>query len=310
LITIRPIQPEELDDFVAAATAPADRHDVKEYVMRMFASGCMRPEWCYLAEQDGLIVGRASFWTLPKLDRPLDYVLIDLPWEHANGIAIGEAMLDATRETAHALGADELGYCLDTPPAAPFWQHCTEARMRLMQACGFRIARETYRFELKNPVAQPEAASPLYFRSYAEVGEVAFREAIARVSAGTFDQRIREGQEMHGAELEARNLLRDLQQLEYDPAWWQLAYNASHDLVGLIMPVKNPTFASIGYIGVVPEQRGRGYVDLLLRQGTNTLALAGEMHIRADTDLANFPMATAFRRAGYSEIAIRREYVK
>lgn len=30
--------------------------------------------------------------------------------------------------------------------------------------------------------------------------------------------------------------------------------------------------------------------------------------IRADTDVANLPMASAFRRAGYAHFATRREY--
>jgi RimJ/RimL family protein N-acetyltransferase len=74
------------------------------------------------------------------------------------------------------------------------------------------------------------------------------------------------------------------------------------------MPTKSPAFATIGYIGVVPEQRGKGYIDTLLRQGTATLLTAGAVTIRADTDVNNLPMANAFRRCGYRQFATRREY--
>jgi RimJ/RimL family protein N-acetyltransferase len=94
----------------------------------------------------------------------------------------------------------------------------------------------------------------------------------------------------------------------YDPAWWQLAYTTTGDLVGLIMPALSPTYATIGYIGVVPEHRGRGYIDDLLHQATAILSTSGAMTIRADTDIANLPMANAFRRAGYAHFAMRREY--
>ena len=64
----------------------------------------------------------------------------------------------------------------------------------------------------------------------------------------------------------------------------------------------------INFIGVVPEHRGRGYVDDLLAEGTAALHAAGAERVRADTDTRNLPMALAFRRAGYVEFAKRREY--
>ena len=58
--------------------------------------------------------------------------------------------------------------------------------------------------------------------------------------------------------------------------------------------------------------RGWGYVDGLLAAGTATLLgpRAGtEKPLRADTDVANTPMAAAFRRTGWESFAGRREYV-
>jgi RimJ/RimL family protein N-acetyltransferase len=71
---------------------------------------------------------------------------------------------------------------------------------------------------------------------------------------------------------------------------------------------------TVFYVGVVPEMRGRGYVDDLLAAGTATLLEARRMDgdekpLRADTDVANTPMAAAFERAGWARFAGRREYV-
>jgi hypothetical protein len=60
--------------------------------------------------------------------------------------------------------------------------------------------------------------------------------------------------------------------------------------------------------------RGRGYVDDLLAAGTATLLAVrrgegNEKPLRADTDVANAPMAAAFERAGWTRFAGRREYV-
>lgn len=112
----------------------------------------------------------------------------------------------------------------------------------------------------------------------------------------------------YGAEDAAQLMLSILQNMEYDPAWWQLAYTADGVLVGLVMPTKSLTVGTIGYIGVVPGQRGLGYSYDLLVRGTTTLHAAGISVIRADADVDNEPMAKAFRRTGYTQAGTRREY--
>jgi len=56
-----------------------------------------------------------------------------------------------------------------------------------------------------------------------------------------------------------------LREMDYDPNWWQLAYDLDGQLVGFVMPAKAPAFSTIAYFGVLPEQRGRGYIDQILR---------------------------------------------
>ena len=58
---------------------------------------------------------------------------------------------------------------------------------------------------------------------------------------------------------------------------------------------------NVGFIGVVPEQRGHGYVDDLLGECTRLLVEHGAVRIVGGTDLTTSPMAAAFRRAGYTE---------
>ena len=60
---------------------------------------------------------------------------------------------------------------------------------------------------------------------------------------------------------------------------------------------------------MVPEQRGRGYAGELLAEATAFLAGQGAGRIRADTDVANAPMAAAFERAGFDQFAIRIDLV-
>lgn len=308
LITVRPIRSDEIDVFAAAGNDSRHGHEVKQYLEEMLAKGSVRLEWCFLLEEAGQLRGRVAFWTLPKSEKPLAMVLLELPWDSEQYLSLGAGLLQKTLPAMHALGSDEIGYVLDAPVSWPQWQAYPEQRMRLLEQTGFRLQRETYRFEMQAQDASVSLPEGLLFRSLSEVGDAAFIEAIMRVSEHSLDSRIQAGREQDGAEAEARATLSDLQQMEYDSAWWQLAYTLDGELVGLVMPAVAPTFATIGYIGVVPEQRGRGYIDKLLQQGTATLAQAGAALIRADTDIHNIPMANAFKRAGYRQFATRRDY--
>jgi RimJ/RimL family protein N-acetyltransferase len=307
MMHIRPIQPHELAAFAAAGDQPEHTDSVHEYLDQMLAKGAMRVEWCFVAEEAGRLLGRVACWTLPSIGTPLALVLLDAPWQ-GDYLGVGTGLLEHSVGVVRGLGGGKIEHVLDAPPQWPQWQHFPDQRQHLLTQFGFAIERETRRFEWQAGDAQPSATARLTFRPLLEVGEEAFVQAIERVSASSFDQRTQSDRAQLGPQQEARNTFADLQGMEYDPAWWQLAFSSDGELAGLVMPTRAPAAATIGYIGIVPEQRGRGYIDDLLAQGTATLRAAGATAIRADTDVANFPMANAFLRAGYREFATRREY--
>jgi len=152
----------------------------------------------------------------------------------------------------------------------------------------------------------------LTYRALDEVGDEAFIEAMSEVSEGTLDREIQDARERLGPDGEARAFFDDAREVSHDSSWWQLAYTLEGELVGLVMPVEPPAFLTVFYIGVVSAMRGHGYVDDLLATGTATLLTAGSeakgKPLRADTDVANAPMVTAFKRARWEEFARRREY--
>jgi GNAT superfamily N-acetyltransferase len=89
--------------------------------------------------------------------------------------------------------------------------------------------------------------------------------------------------------------------------WWRLAYTPEGELVGIEVPVHNPSGPAVGFIGVVPEQRGHGYGHDLLVECTRHLVDQGAQFIAAATDVANAGMAKNFARAGYP--VVRHRYV-
>jgi RimJ/RimL family protein N-acetyltransferase len=185
----------------------------------------------------------------------------------------------------------------------------------LLERNGFALARETRRFEWRNVhemagVTPARMPARLILRALEEVGADAFVAAIARVTDGTLDRRLRQRQEQLGPAGAARELFELVQALGYEPGWWQLAYTTTGEFAGLIMPAKGggEGEAFIGYIGVTPEQRGHGYAGELLAQATALLQASGVTTIAADTDTGNTPMANAFRGVGYIQFATRCEY--
>jgi RimJ/RimL family protein N-acetyltransferase len=307
----RPVRADELDLFVGAAGSPDHRREVEQYLESMFAAGSMRPGWCFVAEEEGRPLGRVAFWTLPGMEEPFALVLLDVPWD-GDYVGVGARLLGDVLNEARGLGAEAIEHVLDAPPMPPQFQHHPEKRVELLRSVGFVFRRETGRFEWRGgePPAVPDRLS---FRDLEEVGEEAFVDAMRRVSEGTLDREIREERERLGPQRAAREFFEDARRVKHEPSWWRLAYAPGGELVGLVMPAEPPAFLTVFYVGVVPEMRGRGYVDDLLAAGTVTLLEArrrdgNEKPLRADTDVANAPMAAAFERAGWARFAGRREY--
>jgi GNAT superfamily N-acetyltransferase len=309
----RPVRADEIDLFVEAVGPPDYRREVQQYLKSMFAAGSMRPGWCFVAEEQGRPVGRVAFWTLTGMEKPFALVLLDVPWE-GDYLGVGSRLLGDVLDEARSRGAREIEHVVDAPPIPPQFQHHPEKRVELLGRVGFALGRETDRLQWDG-VEPPTASGRLSFRTLEETGEDAFVDAMRRVSEGTLDREIRGERERLGPQGAAQDFFEDARRVKHGPSWWRLAYEGrSGNLVGLVMPAQPPGFLTLFYVGVVPEMRGRGYVDDLLAAGTATLLDARaeggtEKPLRADTDVANAPMAAAFGRAGWTRFAGRREYV-
>ena len=202
-----------------------------------------------------------------------------------------------------------MSHSVDSPPGAPQYQEHEDARLRLLEETGYGLLRDGLRWR-RSGSAEREASQEhaLVFRALPEVGEEVFVDAIASSYEGTRDSWLARNVEERGTLGAARTDFGVYQGFEYLPEWWELAYTGDGALAGVIMPARNPSAAVIAYVGVVPEQRGRGFAAELVRRGTEQLLESGAEEIQGDCDLDNIGMVKGFERAGYEQFARRRTY--
>jgi RimJ/RimL family protein N-acetyltransferase len=140
-----------------------------------------------------------------------------------------------------------------------------------------------------------------------EPDDEVFVDLFRQVLADTLDATSRKEAERIGADRQARSdvaFYRDA--MLGDRSWWRIARTPGGEVVGFGLPSRNHNSPVVGYLGVLPQHRGFGYVDEILQEITRVLVNETDaQHIRADTDRANAPMAAAFRRAGYRDAGCR-----
>lgn len=299
---IRPITRDELDLFATFSPDPEANQELHDYILRQWDSGFSRPEWCFMQSDSAILAMRAVYWSLPNAAFPGAIARLELPW-HTDYFGLGTRFVRATLDRARDLGSTSLTCLIETPPST-----YPERRAEVLEALGFRLMRDGLRWEwlpTSTPVHVPDR---LTYRTLDDVGEPAFIDAIRCVSTGTRDSWIRSMIAESGPEAAAKQMYDDASTLPHEPHWWLLAYTSTGDLVGLVMMCRNNFCPIVDYVGVVPEQRGRGYANDLLAMGTSIMQAEGAERIRGDTDRENHAMSKAFARLGYNQFRTARNY--
>jgi RimJ/RimL family protein N-acetyltransferase len=272
-----------------------------------------RLEWTWIAQeaagQPPLAV--AVWWGRPGESHPaaLDAVFTRETLGPAGRVRAATGLLTAAHRVYRRTGAAELpDYHLFLPGD---WRDRPDViadldwRERAARQAGLTARLERLRSEWTPQAGLPGQPGRLRFRP--EPDDEVFVQLFRRVLAGTLDATSRHEAEAIGAEAQARlDTAFYREKMLGERAWWQVAETPAGEAVGFGIPSRNTDFAVVGYLGVLPEHRGHGYVDDVLAEITRLLAAQDAATvIRADTDLANVPMAAAFDRAGYRNFARR-----
>ncbi|MEU7261188.1 GNAT family N-acetyltransferase [Streptomyces rimosus] len=255
--------------------------------------GLYRPEWTWVALRDGVVVARAAWWAGPDDTRPAALDWFDF--------APGESDAAARLLRTAPLRSE---YILLLPPG---WREqeavrdAARARMDAAAAAGLTPLVERFRYTWTPACGLPEPPGRLVFRPEPDDGVIL--DILRRVENGSLDAHARKAIAEGGVEQAAREELDFFNWCPSPRDWWRVAWTADPgrggEVVGLHIPARNHQVPVIGFIGLVPEHRGRGYGYDLLVDCTRHLAAEGAETILGETDQPNVPMAAAFARAGY-----------
>ncbi len=292
-LVFRPLEPGETAVFTAM---PDPDHECRRtgvaWLGRDFAetlaSGHYRPQWTWVALRDGDVVARAAWWGGPDDAEP-----VALDWlDPGDDPRIGAQLLRAAKQRAD--------YVFILPPDwhdnAPVHAAAVR-RIEAARLAGMAPFVERLHYTWRADGGLPERSGRLTFAPPPD--DAAVLDVLREILGGTLDAHSRRDVERLGLDGAARA---GFDQLAWFPAprdWWRFAYDTEGDVVGIVVPTRNYTNATIAYVGVRPGHRGHGYAFDLLVEGTRGLAGRGETEIQADTDTTNAPMAATFERAGY-----------
>ncbi len=162
---------------------------------------------------------------------------------------------------------------------------------RALLDSGFRVGRRKVFVELDLTDFASRTAAPFSYVSLADVGERAFVDVMSRAAEGDPFE-----------DVTARDPTTDFRELveyageTFDPTWWRIARKGRRT-IGVVLPQRFPGPASEGtlfYVGVLPQERGRGFGRALHAEGLGFLARAGVRHYIGSTDERNAPMIRIF----------------
>lgn len=264
-------------------------------VGRALARATHRPEWKRVALRDGKVVARAAWWGGPDDETPVNINWFD--------VADGEE--DAGAELLRA-SPYHVEYELILPPGwrqDPVTSAAGEARIRAAQAAGMTRFVERFQYRWTTGCGLPRRPGRLEFRP--DPDDMVFFEALRRIHSVTLDAHALHAIAASGVDKAAQEELDFFHWCPSPREWWQLAYTPGGELVGVHIPAHNPSGPCVGFIGVVPEQRGHGYAYDLLAECTHFLARRGAEFIAGATDQGNFPMAANFTKAGHRVVQER-----
>ena len=270
------------------------------------AAGRLQPQWSQVAiDSTGTVIGRALWWGRDQ-QTPIALDVWDVIADHAEAARVLRALLERGHAVLAARGIPvPLPHTMRVPVA---WRDdaavAHDVHTKIVEAAGIGLGHHNERrqFEWDQGTSVISPSPRLRFEP---ADDDTFISLFARATHGSLDVMTRRELATTDALSVARDEVDYYRSCPDDRDWWRLAYDKHGSVVGIAIPSATPTNRNVGYVAVLPEHRGHGYVDDLLGFITAFHAASGAERITATTDAVNTPMAAAFERAGYQCIETR-----
>lgn len=270
--------------------------DFKETVQGLWEKELSSPEWCFVIEEKGKLMGRVGYWASKDEKENIRIFGLLLPWERKDTLSIGKRLLNESIEMMKKQGAKTVNYQLHSDEKGNL-----ALKKELLETVGMENIQKKKSFYLEKNSFNSVNQNRLTYKSLEEIGEEKFIGIIKKVTRETLDKEDELSVLNFGAEEHARNHFNDLKSIDFSPENWFIAYN-KNNIIGLVIPQKfNNKVGAINYIGVISEERGQGYVIDLLDKGIKNLFERDVSKIIADIDVQNFPMENALLKSGFNE---------
>ena len=296
---------EDIDALVDFPNGPGVVGLPRQQVQEDFLAGRMRPEWSWVLEDEGRLVGRALWWgrghsapsvldaldVLPEVGDPRSAAVELLRGGHADFAVSGERLLPPYTVLLPRDWRDDA-----QSTRAATW------RREAASAVGLTRSLERCQYAWTPESGIPPSSTRVTFQ---QASDDDFVELFREAARGSLDFETCQALETMDEIDQAKDDVAFYKSCPGERDWWRVATDAKGLPVGFIVPSATPYHRNVGYLGVLPAHRGQGLVDDLLAEVTRIHADAGAERITATTDLTNLPMAAAFDRAAYQVTKIR-----
>jgi len=290
VITVAPIAPDELlpaARLLFATASDADRETRAGRFADLVTSGEIDATGLLLAKRKGKPVGACVVQVLSGGSA------VVVPPSPEGGVA-SDALAAATVALLQNSPSVIAHLFLDVPDvakAAPLVRH------------GFRSAA-TITHMLRDTEHLPPPPVGLAFESSATSPAV-FGETLLATYVGSLD--VPEA----NTDRPADDILTGYRPGQPDPPHWWLARDPAGEPVGVVIlvpPRFSPTW-EIGYLGVSPAARGRGFGQMLVRFALRQVRELGAQHVTLSVDTRNEPALSVYRRHGFRSYHEQRVFL-
>lgn len=291
---------QSVDEF---AGAPGDPDGYAESIRSLWASGESGPESCFLLGDGSGMVGRIGFRVTPPVSEPgrlgslapleISAFGFHLPWNGDHRSAGAHLLSEAlAMMSARSHGPVEVRINNSVHP------HPDERRT-VLEENGFELFQEKVGFSWTDDGTTGQPDGRLTFRSVDEIGDQVYQSVLARCGGDTLDRNDRHYWAGCGPENWAAQMMEYLE--DEDRSMWLVGFDGDEPVGHIAVMSVDDWGSTIAHIGVLPEHRGRGHVDRLLRAGADRVRAAGISTMLSDVDVLNEPMRAAMRRVGHRE---------